>query len=265
MRLLTPRNPLVYPGGNPGFDPTHIAAPELIFSGIASVGNFLNLLSGTRGVISGVPVASPTQVGPGTNTFASSTGVMTFGSFTTVTAQALTLAMIGVPLSPDANKSFPIVLDAEANFVGLMNASAGTWGMVVNNTSSTIVGGPSVVLGVPYFVAVSIKNISGGAFNYVIVRLDNGQVYSGNQTQTGSSSGAALTVSVGGRGSQSSRQFNGSLCAAMVSSQFMSLPAILQWAQSPWDFWYPQTQRFLLFSGLRGSSGFKRSFGAIIG
>jgi hypothetical protein len=40
----------------------------------------------------------------------------------------------------------------------------------------------------------------------------------------------------------------------MFSAQYMSMGALLQWAQRPWDFWYPPTVEDLIFSSLVGAS-----------
>ncbi len=58
LPLLYRRNPLAFPGRAPGFDPIHPAASSAVISAISSGGNFVNLINGNSGTLTGTPTAS---------------------------------------------------------------------------------------------------------------------------------------------------------------------------------------------------------------
>jgi hypothetical protein len=224
-------NPLAYPAGYiPGFNPAHIAAGSCRFSAIpAPGGNFINLLYGNFS----------------TGVFGTSQIFAPFGP-----------AVLVPNSNPTSFSGFPAVVDASVTLAAFIyssnlgngsvfstSGSSSGWGLqIASNTlklvaigGSTASSGLTVSNSIPYFVAASY---SGGTTNFVVLNLATGKitsaVISGTLTSS-ASSGTYRVNTVYGIG-----YFNGGYIAAlMYSAAGMSLAALTQWAQRPWDFWYP--------------------------
>lgn len=236
--ILSRYPPLAYPAGRvPGFDPSHPAANGAFLSCVASGANFINVLSGNKGTITGTPVASIIgAIGPGVNTISSSTAVVTFGTITT--PANLTMGAIVFPNTLQITNSALLYLDSSttADILGLINISSVSKWEVTLGTNVGLETSFAAVLGTPYFVAASISSV--GTVNFVIMNLQNGQVLTATNLNTYPSL-TTVTICVGGRSTTNSRQYNGPIACGMMTSNFMSLPQLLAWAQRPWDFWYP--------------------------
>jgi hypothetical protein len=242
-RLLYRRaSPLVYPGGTPGFDPTHIAAQKVLFSGVALNGNFISLGSGVVptgiGTVSGTPskILDP-RIGP-TIKFASATDALTF-TFPNISYSPVTFAAILVMNNVTSGVRDCIFGNntnqgASGTSLGY-DGSGHTWCTIdtVSFRDSTL---PAAVAGVPYFVLVSILATSGTP-TWLAMRLDTGQIFQATPSLSASFS-AATTLVVGNNIDVNHVSF-ASIAAAMMSNTFIPPATALQWAQSPWDFWYP--------------------------
>lgn len=228
------RNPLAYPAGIvPGFDPTHPAARNAIFSGIADGGNFVNLLTGAVGTKNGSPTANIKGVtGPGV-LYQTGANSSTFSGCGTGSIATITMAAIVVP--PTATGSQAMIY--------LSNGAAGDCDFYISGSNAltcylggTQPSGPTLVAGVPYFVAMSCVATVGN-MTFIAKRLDTGNVTISNPTAptSGLSTNGAVIVGNDGFG----QAFNGTVAAAMASKTLLSTWQLAQWAADPWSYWYP--------------------------
>lgn len=245
--LLRRQAPLAYPGGNPRFDPSHIASGACLFSGVSTPGSFLNLLNGQPGTNISTPVAAiDGYIGPITKYTGASTQETTFPFPTT--------AFIGVTLAGIVR------MDAFGNSTQqiINNSSGGTsWGLCGDSNSpsslqfstagidSTFTTGDVIIQpSVPYFIVASnttAPNSIGASRSAIGVKVN---LLTGKIAILGGNSGSTTpvvgsgTLGIGNR-SAAPRAVNGGIAAAAFITRAMTLPEMLEWAQDPWSFWYP--------------------------
>lgn len=222
-------------GETPGFDQTFMSKVRM--SAIPSGGSFINLLTGFPGVVTssgGFPKTSiQSGIGPTQLFDTSGTGVIKFAGMPTTADTQFTIAAIFVPTSAGLNASM------------LSNSDNGTGIYLRLNGASIImqyagIGGnsfnSSFAVNNPYFVAVSQTTTS--IFNAVFVDLRTGSTVS-TINGTGSTMVAPSgTYSIGGfNGGNASGCYMGPV---MYASACMELTELLQWADDPLSFWYPQ-------------------------
>jgi hypothetical protein len=111
-------------------------------------------------------------------------------------------------------------------------------GTGTNPVDSTV----TLAANTPYFVAASI-NWSTRCL-YLVKNLRTGQVQFNAATSAITVVGAAFsgTLAMPGGNSAIANSFAGAMAAAMYAPQQMSLSALLQWAEDPRAFWYPQPE-----------------------
>ena len=237
---LPVRNPLVYPGGNPGFNPNHPAAKGIRLSFVASmVGGFPTIITapgvtGKPSVFSGTPTSQiRALIGP---TLAGNLVVPAINE----KPNSVTFAAIHNSVSNSGNGIF---VDNNA----LNNNSASVIIGTASGIPALFVAGNTITtLGVlpldNWFIAGSYN---GSICNMVATRLSNGLILAA----TGSSTNTFGTPTSAEYGISSGDSY---LAAASYSiNNYLSLSQLEQWAAAPWDFWYPPTQRNLMASGLR--------------
>lgn len=245
MALTRPRS-LRYPGGSsPGIDWSHPASANLQFSGVSIPANVLGLFGAIgKGTATGTPSASIDGIlGPVTN--------LNTNSY---------VSLQGVNNAPAAATISVIVnLTSVASFYALFghtDLGFNGWNFEVNSGSlqmfsgggSSNSSGITLTTGTPFFLACSV---SSSAANFIAVNLKNGKV----QKSFGGA-GVALAQNAGGRflvGANSgltSQCLLGSISAVVYSGVALSQAQLLQWAQDPWAFWYPNfgTMRPAFFS-----------------
>ena len=99
MALITPRNPLAYPGGAPGINTGHIAAAKgLLFSGVASGNNMICLNNGSLLSNTGPLGSAMTALGPAV-TNATGTSFLTYTAPNIPTNSNFVFAAIFMPTS----------------------------------------------------------------------------------------------------------------------------------------------------------------------
>lgn len=237
--LLLKRSPLSYPGGNPGFDPSHALSKNAIFSGVSLGANFVNLLSGSAGTIIGTPSANLTNLGMVTKF--GSTGTDRLSWSVASAAGDFTGAAI-FNYGAAAGSSQGLIETASggttANINGISLNSNG------NNNPEIIVGAtfsfliPGILVpGVDYFYVASWSQ-SLQKVNYLLANLNNGTVKSGTISLTATSA-SGTSVNVGNHGSVGRPLGGNGVAATYLCGQFLSPPQLRQWAQDPWGFWYP--------------------------
>lgn len=235
--ILSRYPPLAYPAGRvPGFDPTHPAAEGCAFSGIAaSGGGFINVLNGNPGTQGG----SPSAVIDGNIGRASLYSGSNDNSNFVVPILSITSCSIAAILrivSISGNNAF-IIGNNSTTLVYV--ASTGVVDIFGIGNSVTASSGIALSAGVPYFVAGSVVNGSGNPASFVVVNLKTGQILTASATATATSLGSGSPLYIGNRNTLN-RPPDASIAAAMISyNNYLPLPTLLQWAQRPWDFWYP--------------------------
>ncbi len=257
------RNVLSYPVGIPaGFDPNHIASKGIAlkhgFSGVAMGANFVNLLDGVVGSLTGTPTASIGAIGPNTQyNGQAQTVASSFAGQSTTKDTAATIA--GIVLLPSINGATSCLFSTTGSAAtGIQFFYTATTG-VINITGLTGTGGTNTSLAfaanIPYFVIAS-RSGDAGTNSFLLMRLDNGKIQTDTQTAVtlgGAPNGTYAVANTPG----TARSFGGKIAALMFSPAYMPIPQMLQWAQDPWSFWYPH--RFDLTQGIFGvtAGGFK--------
>lgn len=240
--LIYQPNPLAFPSRAPGVNPSHPAANGKIYlAGIALNGNFVNLLNGAKGTINGTPSAGiygavgPVFVPAATNNGGSAStafGIATpAGSVCTFSAIFMTGIITGGSNSVvfyTGNQGFQIT-----NSTGALVVHTGGGGTVT--LSPTL----QVTAHTPYFFAGSYTGDASG--NFVLVNLATGSINTATGT-TGYNVVAGTTIVVGNAVANNSC-FGGGIATVSYAinavNNVLSIPALVQLAARPWDFWYP--------------------------
>lgn len=235
------RNVLAYPGGLPRFDPSHPAATGTLFSGVPFGGRFINLLTALPlNTVSGTAATAGVDGNLGPVAKFAANGAQSSSTLFAATTPSFTLAAF---FRPAAVSGTTIVVGLNNN-TGLGQVSGV---LVLRASSSNSSSGLTVSVGVPYFAAASW--LSGGNINFVLVNLNTGNI----QTAT-SSTAATINLSVfliAAAGTAANDEFNGSIGPVLLGiNNYLSLPLLTNWAQSPWDFWFPSNVQNLIFAGL---------------
>jgi hypothetical protein len=240
--LYVPRQSLVYPAGRaPGFDQTHVAASGIClghgFSALAlGNGGLVNLLSGAPGVLNGTLSAVMTGVGPAVASAGS--GYLTFPGQSTAADPSFTTAMIFVPNAVSGSKFlFSFSSGGGNNTNGLFLSGAQLCGY---RHSTAALSGINLTSGVPYFIAASANS---STVCFVVVNLLTGVTEMAIASLGGTPAAGNGTYVVGATSSLA-QEASADYCAVMYAPACMAPAQLLQWAQSPWDFWYPRRASF---------------------
>lgn len=240
MALLRLSNPFVYPGINPGFDPSHNASGKAVFSGISAPNGFQSLLTPSlaKTITGTVTYKIDPSIGPAAFCSAATSEInyTLAGSFS-----GGTLACIYTPTS----------IGAGGNTISMPGSPDGVWlygndgtnkFQVYNGVNAVLVG--TVEVGKAYFIAASFNATTT---NLLARNLITGQLYTISSAVTSLSTNAFTTIGVCSDGASNPQ--HGGLAAAMVNTRYMTLRELIAWADGPWDFWYPSaTQRQMLNS-----------------
>lgn len=257
------RNPLAFPGGrNPGFDPSHIAAAGIApghgLSAIASGANMLNLLTAAKGTINGTVTAKVVGNLGQTAGLNNAGSQLTFPAQSTATDISGTIAIIfQTPNAFTTNQWFATNIinggfHLTPNGAGATTQAEFVFGGTGVTTLQSTFPNP-IAQNIPYFLAASASSTqaagaSATVVNFLLLNLLTGQV----QTSTATAAKLTPAAASGTITICQSAALMGQVAAAMFAPSFMSLPALLQWAQSPWDFWYPPTVENAIFGALGG-------------
>lgn len=239
--LRSPRGPFAFPGTSARFDPSHIAANSVLFSGVSLGGTFINVLRG-RGptTTNGTPapvIVSP--IGSGMRYSASGDYHLFSGNPTGIESICTIAGIFMVTGTITAGSHFLFESGSGSRAVGLYWNNLGRvffnrYGLT--DTSSSAIN--TVTAGVPYFVCAS----SDGATqtNFLLQRLDTGAV-SSEQVATASAPGSGNgTYIIGNSANLAAETPAGPIAAVMFSRALTSVAAMQQWARDPWAFWYPR-------------------------
>jgi len=255
--LIYPRNPLAYPGGNPGFNQNHIAAGYVQFSGVAQGSSFLRLDHSNVPTLTGSPVASiDGTLGPVIGV--SGTQVVTFGSSNgTTISNGFTLAAI-IRNTSSATAGY-VISDSALNVLEVTSTGIT---IIVNNTK-TLTLASVLTSGHPYFIAVTVKNVTNNPVFAVFCDLSSSVITTASGNPGVTSQAAGSTVYVGNNAS-GTVPFTGQIAAAAILHNIIPDIAVVQWASAPWDFWYPPTEQSLLFSSIANPSPALPAFGGFM-
>jgi len=269
-KILKFYNPLQYPGGMPGFNPSHPASKNIGFSLVPMGASVVDLITCKKA--NQVPGGNPTYqvlsgLGPSAQVLSNGTPELWYagGSFVSGKTAPFTLAAI-VQFVAVGNLQYFLHNDSRqattvnnGGRIGIYNATLqpnsfflATANFVVDPNNANFVA----VANVPYFFAASYN---GTTANMVLARLDNGRIFSQVVSSTltvAASDGGAGILNYGSDGTDGgSFGIDGSLAAAMCNYSYMSIPQLLVWASDPWSFWFPRAQQNLMFIGLQAPQG----------
>lgn len=236
--LLKRPNLLAYPGGNPGFNSSHLAANGISgrrgFSGVASGASMFSPLTGKPASLVGTFSGSiGGLIGPGVS-FTSVTSKMTFTG-AVGPEQKVTIASIftwpgghdGTLFSSSSgqNQQPAVYINGTTNVFEAYG--------VTNVLSSGLV----VAAGVPYLGIVSFN--AGGSSYFLLKNLLTGQVQTATAGDIGTSVAGTGLYIVGADGF-SGDNFVGNMATVMYAPVFMTRPQMIAWSADPWSFWYPR-------------------------
>ena len=250
MPLIRLSNPLIFPSRKPGFDPSHPAAQNPRLSLVAAQANFLNIGGlGGQPATANISAAVPKSIGPIVD-FGNAGGSqkVTVANLSTATDVAFTAAAIIVvrTIIAAAQQLLTNSNTGTAPFAFRITASTGTLNLNVNGTNS-VFASPALIVGVPYLVAASRTSNN---INFLISRLDTGQVYTGAVANAGTSAGGNGTYCIGNGVAGGVSCFS-YMAAAMASATYLSIPKLLAWGADPWSYWYPRAVENLIMSSLK--------------
>ena len=271
--LIYQPSPLAYPGGAPGFDPTHPAAAGIRMSVAASPSSttFIDILHGKTTTPSGtVGAMMQGTIGPALQ---STTGFILSGNPAIVDSVYMfaTIVIVTAALGGGGNGS---IIDTSSvggsttgTVFGVYTPSSTPFFSVAWPGHASYVSNISPTFSVPYFVACNWILSSGTAY-FVAVNMLTGAVktstVTGTTTAVSTSNGSYI---IGSDFGGATNYLRGYVAAAMWSTVTLGPPGILQMAQRPWDFWYPLSAQQFLFTSLRAPLLTRRPYvqGMIIG
>jgi hypothetical protein len=262
--LIYPSNPLAFPGGAPGFDPTHPMAHGIVpghgFSGVAQGANFIDLLSGQVGAPTLTSAKNYGPIGPSV-LLNSSTSTVAFSGQPLATDTLVTIGTIAIISSVSGKQVFfcatgPTVQTGQ--WLLAHDATGGNGVYVAAIGSADINSGINLSSSVPYFIAAS-ANLSGVA-NFVVVNLATGAIRFSSVAGSTQSGGVGTGTYYIGAYQATGYELGGYEASIMYAPVFHCPADLGQWAQRPWGFWYPPTAAQLLFMPLRAPLLTKRGF-----
>lgn len=253
MKILKSYNPFVYPGGNPGFDPNHLASGPNLFSVVAVTNgaNCISVLQGKRGTVNGTPSQIIDGIlGPLYSTTLNQSQGTTFTNFSTATNGTATMAGIfKFPATPTSIAE--LISDNGSAFQFRVDNSNPDLNFVYSGFTS-VNAGFTLSANVPYFAAGS-SDTSTSVTNFILCRLDNGKTITSVKGGSNSVNAMSGTWNVGDLRTSGGADGGLQIAAGMFSSVKLSQAHLIQWAADPWSFWYPRTQRQLIFSSIGGA------------
>jgi len=248
--MLRLKNPLAYPGGNSGFNSAHPAAYRCRVAAIASSSGFMSSLFG----------ATPTYIGTISetiNSFGPATNLIT-GARITYPIVSESVATSGVTFSAILT---PITVSTAATIICCGNDGTSNQSVQFNMNSgllriydgnATIASTITLVAGNTYFVAASYNGV---AANFIALNLATGQLYTSVVSTAGTlGSTTGDPFAIGNRNTVLTSPINSWLSAVSYTARALPLRQLLQWAQAPWDFWYPRTFDGIFLSGLKSAA-----------
>ncbi len=259
-------NPLAFPFGvPPGFNPKHFAAGKKYNdSGVCRPDSkvFLNLASSLVGVTGGTVgsiLLRMSDFGPSLN-FGSASNVTNtdLGTHATTGAAPTAFTFAAIIKQYGTSVSFTAPLIVYQYNGALTQCLAWTNNPVVlalqfGNTGTNYI---SSTIQIPNslwsFCAASYDGVTA---NFVVRSLSTGSP-AFTQAVAGSKSLAASPRTILGGFGGVANNCNSDIAAVMYAeNNYLSLPQLKQWADRPWDFWYPPTQSSLVKQTFALSSG----------
>lgn len=243
--------PFAYPAGiAPGFNPNHLMAKNAQISAVAlpsvisghAPTPVVDLLTGLYAIEQNVGglVGTHGVIGPYTQAFDAS-NLMAFTQTRIPRLNPpnpLTVGIIFVPSSTSAGQLWSVGNGSTGWRIDSSTVIALVSNGVVNTGNSF-----TIVANMPYFLAMSANATK---VNSVLVNLLTGQTFTDTKTPSGNTAGSLIGSDMFKMSSAANRLS----AAAMSSNAFHSLSELLQWAQDPWSFWYPDYFGIYNLSGL---------------
>jgi hypothetical protein len=226
--VIPTRNLLEYPAGiAPGFDPTHPAARNNIFTGVAGP-RFRSITrpSLVPSVSGAETYAIDRAIGP-TSEYATTGGwTLPAGTLPGTAFPEFTIATIYYMPAATANVWFFCI--GQFGCVLYHNFSAGNILYYYSDAASNGAGVGAQITGDPALVIYS-ANAAGYYFVYRNLRTGYGQYLP--VASSGAMAANDGSVWIGGA--------NGRIASSMFSASYLQPVAAQTWALDPWSFWYP--------------------------
>ena len=245
--IIQPRNRLIYPGGNSGFDPSHPAAKGVRFAGVATGNSFLSITDPRTATAHNTISFRQTPIGPTLWTDDSHTGNITVPVPVDTTVSAINFASIAY-LSGAVRGTYAKFIGVDTPEQGILIHN-GIFNPVVNGTSYY----PSYTFGAGiYFVAMSAFS---GVLNWVVCNMTTGAIITGSQSAASPGSSTGGYVNLGGTLNYGASYLGGGLATAFYGVNTpLSVGDLQRWASDPWALWYPQYTRNTIYKLLSGAS-----------
>jgi hypothetical protein len=245
MGLLTFRNPLACPGGQPGFNPGHFVlgnAPA--FSGVASGATFRRLDSLTinatpSGTLTGsIDGTLGPVILPGTS---SSNYEFVLGLNILSAANGLTLAYIG---RWNTALGLAVAIGNIAHGVAIGSTASNSMEIYVGSTLASISTSGIAAVNDPVMCVGSVT--AAGASVMGVLNLRTGVRSITTASGTNALPNVPSNVYVGNYwGTNAAYQKN--IAAATIFPNYISPATVARWFSDPWGFWYPQPARQLVW------------------
>lgn len=203
-------------------------------SGGGVLSNMLNMVPST---VVGTATTVCKEIGLCVNTGAGANYNQFTNTFPTTAPASIVAACIFIPTATASFGTFiqDANTNASPNKFGLLTGVLAISGSGNNHSSSL----SALTNGVPWFVAVSWNATTQ---NYVQINLKSGERRF-TTTSLANTMGTTTVNWVVACDSTAGDQLNGGVAAVMMAlDTFINLPDLLQWADDPWSYWYPQSE-----------------------
>lgn len=242
---------LGFPGGRPGFDPSHFAASGVRLSAVAQGPNFVNLLNDKKGTPTTIPGSTvDSRIGPGV-VISTTAGANNYVSFVSPGQAIPAAATIATIFTYNTNGNFSGLFGSNQTTFGILFGAQAAGGSIqlYNGTVLTSVACVPVA-GHAYLVVASYNSASA---NFGLVDLVSGKISQDTVTGAAPTAAADGTYCIGVNNNFSTNSLVGAQAALMFGANYLSPPLIRQWLLKPWGFWYQGA--FDLASSLQAPQG----------
>jgi len=238
---LIPQNQLSYPAGlAPGFDSTHFAAKNTRLSAVAMAsGNFVNLLNGKFGTLTGTPQGSFSSIGPVKDFGNATTDAVLFPAGSSIADAAASVALIWMTDSNYPTGNSELFNNSNSSSGCSIWSSQGGSTLKVQNNSTAIYNTTiPQAANTPYFACITFDGVDN--IYTVVVNLNTGALFTA--TNSASTAGQLRTPASNiqiGNGWNDAAPASSKIAAAAFIGNPLGFGNMLKWAEDPWGFWYP--------------------------
>lgn len=222
-------------GKAPGINPAHPMANKLRFSGVALPGNFLNLMSGMPGTLSGAPTYGM-NANIGTVMKCGNSVSASFTGRSTVADDEATIAGIAININSTATVRTIFGTSSANNGFRFIQGSGDLLTMVAGGVIA--ITGHALAEDAPFLLMASWSTAKSEV-RFLSKNLQTGKVIV-SSTAHGSTPVAPNGTYIVGNSNFSSEQHTHGVAAVMFSAKFNPAERLREFANDPWAFWYPR-------------------------